>query len=182
MGEGVAKRPFWLHQFAEYLLGLALVAVGVQSPTPLVPCVVAGVIIVHAAVTKAPLAAFQVIDRRLHRVIDVGIIAFEVVAALQPWVSIEGSTRMIMLAIAFVHTFIWWQSSFIEKVKRKALAPDPAAVTSETTAPATPGATPRPAAAPTGRSADIGRTAGRIVGSGVNTVRQMKAKRQQPPE
>lgn len=174
MADTVAKRPFWLHQLAEYLLGLALVAVGVQSPTPLMPCVVAAVIIVHASITKAPLAAFQVINRRLHRVIDVGIIAFEVVAALQPWVSIEGSTRMIMLAIAFVHAFIWWQSSFVEKVKRKALAPDPATVTS--------GATSAPAAAPTGRSADIGRTAGRIVGSGVNTVRQMKAKRQQPPE
>ena len=43
------------------------------------------------------------IDRRLHRVIDVGVIAFEVLVAVQPRFSIEGSTRMIMLAIAAVH-------------------------------------------------------------------------------
>ena len=177
MAQTVGKRPFWLHQLAEYLLGLALVTVGVQSPTPLMPCLVAAVIIIHAAITKAPLAAFRLIGRRLHRTIDVGVLIFEVVAAVQPWVSIEGTTRMIMLAIAFVHAFIWWQSSYLEKVKRKALAPDPAAATSSAST-----GTPTTAAAPTGRSADIGRTAGRIVGSGVNAVRQAKAKRQQPPD
>ncbi len=109
----LAKRPFWLHQLAEYILGLALVAVGVQSPTPAVPAVVAAVIIIHAAITKAPLAAFRLIDRRTHRVIDVGVIAFEVVAAIQPWFSIEGSTRLIMLAIDAAHAFIWFQSSYI---------------------------------------------------------------------
>src|SRR4051794_11893607 len=176
MAETVGKRPFWLHQMAEYILGLALVTVGVQSPTPLMPCIVAMVIIIHAAITKAPLAAFRVIDRRLHRVIDVGVIAFEVVAAVQPLVSIEATTRMMMLAIAAVHAFIWFQSSYIEKVKRKALAPDPAAA-----ATAGPAGTPTPsAAAPTGRSADIGRSAGRLVGNGVRVVRDAKAKRQPP--
>jgi hypothetical protein len=170
----VGKRPFWLHQMAEYILGLALVTVGVQSPTPLMPCLVAAVIIIHAAITKAPLAAFRVIDRRLHRVIDVGVIAFEVVAAVQPFVSIEGTTRMMMLGIALVHAFIWWQSSYIEKVKRKALAPDPAVA-------AATGATTGTAPGPTGKSADIGRSAGRLVGNGVRAVREAKAKRQPPP-
>ena len=176
-GSGAGKRPFWLHQLAEYILGLALVAVGVQSPTPLMPCLVAAVIIVNAAVTKAPFAAFHLIGRRLHRAIDVGVIAFQIVAAIQPWVSVEGTTRMIMLAIAAVHAFIWWQSSYIEKIRRNAAAPDPAAVPTSTIPSGQPAAS-----APSGRSADLGRTAGRIVGSGVNTVRQMKANRQQPPE
>src|SRR4051794_11759208 len=180
MAETVGKRPFWLHQMAEYILGLALVTVGVQSPTPLMPCIVAMVIILHAAITKAPLAAFRVIDRRLHRVIDVGVIAFEVLAAIQPFVSVEGTTRMMMLAIALVHAFIWWQSSYIEKVKRKALAPDPVAASSAgpSGTPASPSAAPAPA--PAGRSADIGRSAGRLVGHGVRAVRDAKAKRQPP--
>ena len=173
-GNAAGKRPFWLHQLAEYILGLALVAVGVQSPTPMVPCLVAVVIIVNAAVTKAPFAAFHLIGRRLHRTIDLGVIALQIVAAVQPWLSIEGSTRMIMLALALVHGFIWWQSSYVEKVRRRKVASDPAATPAGATAPAAP--------APTGRSADFGRTAGRIVGSGVNTVRQMKARRERPPE
>ena len=79
------------------------------------PCVSAAVIIIHAAITKAPLAAFRVSNRTVHRVVDVGVIAFEVVAAVQPFVSVEATTRMIMLAIAFVHAFIWWQTSFATK-------------------------------------------------------------------
>jgi uncharacterized membrane protein YhaH (DUF805 family) len=165
MADGaVGKRPFWLHQLAEYILGIALVAVGIQSPTPAVPAVVAAVIIVHAAITKAPLAAFRVIDRRLHRVIDVGVLAFEVLAAIQPIFSIEGTTRLIMLMIAGVHAFIWWQSSYTERVRRPKVAA--AAPTTETTA---------------GRSGDIGRSAGRLVGNGVRVVREAKAKRQAPP-
>ena len=37
MGDGVGKRPFWMHQLVEYILGVALVASGTQSPEPLVP-------------------------------------------------------------------------------------------------------------------------------------------------
>ncbi len=120
-----SKRPFWLHQFAEYVLGLALVAVGIQSPTPTVPCLVAMVIILHAAITTGPLSAFRLVDRRLHRVIDVGVIAFEVVAAVQPWFSIESTTRLIMLMIAGVHAFVWWQTSYAVRVKPPKVAPTP---------------------------------------------------------
>ena len=30
-------RPFWIHQFAEYLIGIALVSQGLQDTEPLVP-------------------------------------------------------------------------------------------------------------------------------------------------
>jgi hypothetical protein len=29
-----AKRPFWMHQLVEYVLGIVLIAQGLQSPTP----------------------------------------------------------------------------------------------------------------------------------------------------
>ena len=32
-----ARRPFWIHQIAEYGVGLALVSLGLQAPDPLVP-------------------------------------------------------------------------------------------------------------------------------------------------
>ena len=111
-----------------------------------------------------PFGAFRVIPRGLHRVIDVGVIAFEVFCALQPFISIEGTTRMIMLAIAFVHTFIWWQSNFLEKVRKKAVPTDATG-----------------ADVLTGRSADVGRTAGRVVGSAVRAAREVTGKGKQPP-
>ena len=57
------RRPFWLHQAAEYLIGLVLVAQGLQSPTPLVPTLAGGVVIVNAAVVEGPLGAFRLVPR-----------------------------------------------------------------------------------------------------------------------
>jgi hypothetical protein len=154
----VGKRPFWMHQLVEYILGAALVASGLQSLTPAAPAVVGGVIILHAAMTKGPLCAFRVIGRRLHRVIDIGVIAFELLVALQPWVSVDSSARTIIGAIAMVHAFVWWQSSFLERVKRQARAAAANPVEGD-------------------RSHEIGRTAGRLVGGGVKMAKRAKAKR-----
>jgi uncharacterized membrane protein YhaH (DUF805 family) len=153
----VGKRPFWMHQLVEYILGAALAAVGLQSPTPIMPALVGIVVILHAAITKAPLSAFRVIGRRLHRVVDLGVIGFEVLAAIQPVVKVESATRGIMIAIAVVHLFVWWQTNYKERVKLPKEARQPIDAT--------------------GRSGDIGRTAGRLVGSGVNIARRAKAKR-----
>ena len=38
MGER-AMRPFWIHQAAEYLIGIAVVATAIQDPEPVVPSV-----------------------------------------------------------------------------------------------------------------------------------------------
>lgn len=147
-----------MHQVVEYVLGLALATAGLQSPTPAVPAVVASVIIINAAITKAPLAAFRIVGRRLHRVVDIGVIGFEFLAAVQPAFSVESSTRMIIGAIAFVHAFVWWQSSYMEKLKKTAAAVDPATLKGD-------------------RSHQIGRTAGRLVGSGMKVARNVKDRR-----
>lgn len=144
----VAKRPFWMHQIVEYILGLALIATGLQSPTPLVPGVIGLLIILNAAITKGPVAAFRVINRKVHRVVDVGLIALTFVAAFQPWLETESGVRLIVVFIGVVHAFVWWQSNFAERVKGPKVS------------------------AEGGRSAEVGRFAGRLVGNGVNAVRR----------
>ena len=74
----VAKRPFWMHQMVEYILGVALIASGLQSPTPIVPGVLGLLIIVNAAITKGPVGAFRVISKKVHRVVDVFVIVLDV--------------------------------------------------------------------------------------------------------
>ena len=145
---GTTKRPFWMHQLVEYILGGAMIAAGLQSPTPLVPSVVGAVIMLHAAITIGPIGAFRVINRRVHRVVDVAVIALEVVAGFQPWIDLESGTRFLVVGIALVHGFVWWQSSFAERVKSPSVS------------------------AEGGRSTEIGRIAGRLVGNGVNVVRR----------
>jgi len=87
-----------------------------------------------------------------------------------------------MLAIAFVHAFIWWQTSFATKPPKppKQAAAASAASAAASASSAAPTA-PAPAAEPaTGRGADIGRTAGRFVGNAVRAAREVKAKRDLP--
>lgn len=147
------KRPFWMHQLVEYILGGALVASGLQSRTPVVPAVLGGIIMLHSAITRGALAAFRVIDRRVHRSLDPVVIGLCVVGALQPWLSVDNGTRVIIIGIAAVHLVVFFGSSFQERVKTPKQAPS---------------------AKGTDRSTDIGRTAGRVVGSGVNAVRKMR--------
>jgi hypothetical protein len=143
-----AKRPFWMHQVVEYILGGAMVAAGLQSPTPLVPSVLGALIMLHSAITVGPLSAFRVLDRRVHRVVDVAVIATEVAAGVQPWINLDSGTRIVVVGIALVHLFVWWNTSFATRVKS------------------------RPVSAEGGRSTEIGRIAGRLVGNGVNAVRR----------
>jgi hypothetical protein len=145
-----AKRPFWMHQVVEYILGGAMVAAGLQSPTPLVPSVVGGIVMLHAAITVGPLGAFRVISRRVHRVVDVGVMALEVVAGVQPWIDIESGTRFLVVGIALVHSFVWWNTNFATRAKSARISTEG------------------------GRSTEVGRIAGRLVGNGVNAVRRQR--------
>lgn len=146
----ISKRPFWMHQIVEYILGAALVASGLRSPTPVVPSVLGAVVMLHAAITIGPVGAFRVLHRRVHQVVDVVVLAAEVTAGVQPWIDLESSTRIIILGIAAVHLFVWWQTSFAERPKNRILA------------------------AEGDRSTELGRVAGRLVGNGVNAIRRQR--------
>jgi hypothetical protein len=147
---GSTKRPFWMHQLVEYILGGALVASGLQSPTPVVPSVLGGVIMLHAAITVGPIGAFRVLSRGVHRVVDLVVIAAQIVAGVQPWVSIDAGVRIIIIGIAVAHLFVWWQSNFATRTKGPSVS------------------------AEGGRSTEVGRIAGRLVGNGVNAVRKRR--------
>ncbi len=145
-----SKRPFWMHQVVEYILGGVLVAIGLQSPTPLVPSVLGGIVMLNAAITVGPVGAFRLIRRRLHRLIDVVVIATEFLAGVQPWISLDVATRVIVVGIATVHLFVWLQTNYAERAKSPPISTDG------------------------GRSTEVGRIAGRLVGNGVNTVRRQR--------
>jgi hypothetical protein len=149
---GRARRPFWLHQLVEYIIGLILVAQGLQGPEPLVPAVVGGVVLFNAAVAIGPLGAFRLVGRRFHRILDLVAIGVVVVAAVQPWVDVDVGTRAIMIAIAVVYSFVWFYSDFAEKQARQQ----------------------RRAAATGDRGEDLGRTAGRLAGNAVTAWRRRR--------
>jgi hypothetical protein len=144
------KRPFWMHQLVEYILGVALVASGAQSPTPAIPAVLGGLILLNAALTKGAIGAFRAYGRKVHRMLDPIVILVCVAGAVQPWIHVDLSSRGVVLAIAAVHLVVFLGSSFHERPPRGARTKGSG-----------------------DRSTELGKSAGRVVGSGVKTARKM---------
>lgn len=138
-----AMRPFWVHQLAEYLIGLALVAQGMQDPEPLVPAVAGAVVMLNAAIVRGPLGAFRLVGRRVHRWIDLVVMVGILVAALQPWLAVEASGRLVMLVMLVPLGFLWFYTDWAERADRRQRRADRAGPTSE----------------------QLGRSAGRVVGN-----------------
>ena len=170
------KRPFWMHQLVEYILGGAMAYSGLMSPTPIVPAVCGGLIILNAALTKSPLGAFRAYGRNMHRIFDIAIIMICLASVGQPWIEMDSGTRVVMLSITTVHIVVFFGSSFAERAAKPPKAAQSAARSAAQSAaqPPPPAAQQAPIVTPSGdRSTDFGRTAGRVVGSGVNALRKL---------
>lgn len=114
-----AMRPFWIHQLAEYLIGVALVAQGLQDPDPLVPSVAGVVVIVNVSIARGPLGAFRWVGRRLHRWLDLVVMAAILFAALQPWVEVSSAGRLIMVVMLVPLGFLWFYTDWAERPQRR---------------------------------------------------------------
>lgn len=112
-------RPFWLHQGAEYLFGLLLVAQGLQSPSPAVPSLAGGLVLLNAALVNGPLGAFRAVTRPLHRWLDLGVMAILVVLAALPFLEVDNTSRILLVGIAAMMAFVWWNTRFTERVRRE---------------------------------------------------------------
>ncbi len=60
-----ARRPFWIHQLVEYLVGLALISASVQLPEPTVPAVMGLVVLFNAAIAQGAAGAFRLVSKPL---------------------------------------------------------------------------------------------------------------------
>jgi hypothetical protein len=156
MGER-AMRPFWIHQFAEYLIGIALVSQGLQDTEPIVPTLAGAAVVVNAAIVTGPLGAFRVIGRGLHRWLDLALMVAIAVAALQPWVEVTSAGRAVMLVILLPLGFLWFYTDWAERTSRKERR--------------------AASAGPTGEQ--VGKTAGRLAGTAYTSARSAIKKRQQ---
>ncbi len=126
-----AQRPFWLHQLTEYIIGFALIVFGFQDTEPTVPAVVGVVVLVNAATVRGPFGAFRFVGRRLHRWLDVIVMAALLVAAIQPWYAISALGRLVLVAISVPFAFLWWYTDWDERRDRTRRRAEQAGDTSE---------------------------------------------------
>jgi hypothetical protein len=145
-------RPFWLHQAAEYLVALVLIASSLQSPEPLWPALAGGLVLVNAAFSGPPLGAFRVVERPLHRRLDLVVVGLLVVLAALPMLTIDAASRFTLLIVAAVLGVVWWGTNFATSAERRR----------------------RLASSTSGRvdAQSIGRTAGRLVAKAGDAMRK----------
>ena len=65
------KLPFWIHQALEYLCGLLVVSQAIHASSVTLPVVAGATLILLGATADGPLAAFRLVARGLHRVLDI---------------------------------------------------------------------------------------------------------------
>lgn len=145
-----AMRPFWIHQLAEYLIGVALIAQGLQEKDPVVPAVAGIVVMLNVAVVRGPLGAFKWVGRRVHRWLDLVVMIGILAAALQPWFTVPAGGRLIMLVMLVPLGFLWFYTDWAERRGRKERRVEQASVKSE----------------------DVGRSAGRMAANAFNAVKK----------
>lgn len=150
------RRPFWMHQIVEYLVGIALISAAVQMPQPALPATLGLVVIINAAIATGGAGAFRLVGRRLHRWCDIAVMALLLGGALQPWISVDNTSRFLLVGVAFIMWFVWFHTDFSDRPSRaeRQRQGEPSR--------------PRP------QSEDIGRGAGRVVGGGVNSLRRWR--------
>lgn len=138
------KRPFWLHQIAEYVIGIALVGSGLQSQSPAVPAVLGGLVLLNAACADGPIGAFRAIGRRAHRIFDIVLLVVGVVATAIP--GLDLGTRIVQGSCIIVFATVVLNSDYSPARERRSSA-----------------STRVPGGAD--RADEIGRSAGRAAGS-----------------
>ena len=142
------KRSFWLHQLAEYIVGGAMLASGLQSPQPLVPALVGSLILLNTAIVDAPFGAFRLVGRRLHRILDYVVLGVAIVACAAPGMDV--ATRLVQILIVIVFAVVVWRTDY-SAVKPKVKQPI--------------------SATPEGKADEFGRFAGHTAGKWASKIR-----------
>ena len=166
------RRPLWMHQIVEYVIGIALVSASIQQLQPKVPALLGLLVILNAAIAKGAAGAFRVVGRRTHRWLDLVVIGLLIAGAVQPWVSIDNVSRFLLGGCAFVMFFVWFHTDFTERAPRARRATQTKGTHQTNDTSGTSGATANVKVKVT--SEDIGRGAGRLVGGGVNSLKRWK--------
>ena len=144
--------PFWLHQLAEYAIGLGLIAQAAQGPDNVLPVAFGAVLLVAAATSDGPAAGWKAVSRPVHRAVDIGLIVAAVVLAVLPWSGADATSRVLLALAAALLGILFVSTNY---------APKPAKVV-------------RPAREPGDRAEDVGRSAGRLAAKGMKAMRDRR--------
>jgi hypothetical protein len=162
MGDG--GRPYWLHQVAEYVVGLILLlAVSRVDGAERVPLIIGGLLVlVNVAISGPPAGCLHLVPRRVHRWTDVGVIGALVVLPIIFADNAPATVWIAMCGSAVVLAVIRLTADYRAPVPRKRVEQP----------------TEPPPSVP---STNIARTAGRAVRASPRALGRAIGKTQRPP-
>jgi hypothetical protein len=152
------KLAFWIHQGIEYLVGFLVLSQALQASDPAVPVLAAVAVLALAATADGPLAAFKLVPRAVHRVLDVVVAVALAAVAVVARDSLGGFGLVVVAAVAVILGVLVYRTDYRVRARR----PPPA----EAPGPAT-GTGPGKVS-----SEDLGRAAGRAVGKGIRAYKR----------
>jgi FtsH-binding integral membrane protein len=142
------KRPFWIHQLVDYILGIVLMAQANEAPKPIVPLVVGLVVLINAACVDGPLAAYKGLSRPRHRIADIVLTVIVLAIGIAGY-GLKGSNQTTFIAVAILWAVVILGTNYTPKAKREKI--------------------PR-----NQLSTEAGKVAGRAVAGGINSWRGRK--------
>jgi hypothetical protein len=151
--EPTPKLPFWIHQIVEYGLGLMVMFQAIHAEDKLVPVIAGLVVMLIAATADGPAAAFPLVPRPVHRVLDIVVVVLAVAATVLPS-SADSTARFLFALVAVALAMLVWRTNYRPKPpRRRRVAPQ------------------GPPLSRGAKAEQYGRIAGRIVGRSVRNYR-----------
>ncbi len=98
------RKHLWISQLLEYAIGFAIAWSASRASEPLVPAIVAALVITNAAIVKAPLSAFRVTGPQLHRVFGIALSIAILAAAI--FVDVDAGTKALLVIGALAEGFV----------------------------------------------------------------------------
>ena len=105
---GASGRPYWLHQVAEYIVGLVLLLMITRAHGDAAPLLAAGgaLVLINVAISGPPAGCVRMVSRPVHRWTDLGVvvalvaipIVFHERATSTVWLTMIGCA-VVLLAI-----------------------------------------------------------------------------------
>jgi hypothetical protein len=141
--------PFSIHQVAEYVLGLGLIAQAVQGSQAIAPVLLGAAILASAAVTDGPVAGWKAVSRPVHRVVDIVLAVVALALAVLPWSAADLTSRAVLVVTAALLGLLILRTDYAPKTVREPRSRGDVAE-------------------------DFGRSAGRLVGRRVKAYRDRR--------
>ena len=122
---GADGRPYWLHQVAEYVVGLILLLLVTRVDADAVPLLAAGgvLVLLNTAISGPPAGCVRVVSRPVHKWTDVGVVVALVVIPIVFHDRASTNVWFTMIGCAAVLLVVRLTTNYGVKPKREPMPP-----------------------------------------------------------